>query len=320
MATEVVTQEENVLHNIKIISLCNGVVNKLPNYVENGLFKIAKNEGFHKYSIELDKGCNDGDGIVGNIIKATITGDRITSNGNIEQCRLSLIVKVPPEDKIRRQDYAMKLFAREVYAYNEILPAFRKFQLDQGIVNAFALYPKCYWAHYDAALDQSCIIMEDKRSSGFSMELKSNPIKFEHAKMVMEALGELHAISMAMKQKQPKVFEQFQQLGNVTASENPGHKQMVKSMIINGTRRAVSTLTSGATDTELKRRISCIAVDMANENRLVSLGEPHCVLIHGDCWINNLMFNYEVSYSMYIYELSMCLTVTNSLSIYIIYI
>lgn len=272
-----------------------GDTKQLPDYVISALFEIAEQQGFSRYVIELDNGCNDGDGFVGNLLKAAIIEDCEVQNENIiEKATLYLVVKLPPEETIRRE-YAMKLFAREVLIYNEILPAFEHFQFVHGIASneMFNLYPKCYWAYHNAGLDQSVIIMEDKRVSGYKMESKRIPINLAQTKIVMETLGQLHAISLAMKQQQPQVFEQFKKLGNVTASEHPGHKKMVKSMIINGVQRAVSTLSEN--EKELKNTIISVANDLANKYCIpFALAEPHCVLIHGDCWINNLMFKVRV--------------------------
>lgn len=267
---------------------------KIPEYVEKAINDIATSQAFANISLALSRGCKLGDGFVGEIIKVTVSG----TQNHSDDSKLVLIVKLPPDSKIRREALGMKLFKREVFIYNHVLPVFAKFQQDKGLkpgVKGFYSYPKCYFAHYDEERDESALIMEDIRDSGFKMENKNLPVQYSNAKTVMEKLAQLHGISLAMKDQQPEEFAKFKELRDVMSENQTMNKDLMEKMIKSSVEKAVATL--GENEQKLKDkiiRVSDIAITEW-ERYFGENSEPYSVVNHGDCWINNMMFKYEVN-------------------------
>lgn len=262
----------------------------LTDYMRESLDKVASAEGFKNYDIKVDHGSSIGDGFVGLIYKAII--QEIDSDKKLE-----VVLKFPPLNKARRNDFgAMDLFKREVFVYNELLPEFVKFQKERKIKESdgFFNFPKCYFAEYSEEKDDSILIMEDLRESGYKMWNKYEPVNFEHAKLLFTALGRLHAISFALKAQKPELFEKFKQM-NDFMSEKFGDEQM--SMMMTGSlQRAAETI--DASDVKRRNRVLRLTENFSQlMKELVDpvRAEPYSVVAHGDCWSNNFMFQYKVN-------------------------
>lgn len=81
------------------------------------------------YTIEITPGSNIGDNYLGIVyrVKAIVNKNK---QRNDKRDELSIIVKLPPTNKFRREQFfARHAFTREALTYSEILPLFKKFQL-----------------------------------------------------------------------------------------------------------------------------------------------------------------------------------------------
>lgn len=263
---------------------------KVTPYMTESLDKVAAAEGFKNYDVKVDHGSCVGDGFVGLVFKATI---REIDNDK----QLIVVVKSPPESQARRHDFgAMQLFKREVFAYSELLPAFVRFQEERKISKSLGFFdfPKCYLAEYNEEKDDSIIIMEDLRESGHKMWNKFVPTNFEHTKLLVTSLGKLHAVSFAMKEQQPEMFEKFQQL-NDFLSEKFVADENFSGMILKNIDNAADTL--DPTDVRRRNRVLRLKEDIGQLMKEMvdpKLVEPFAVVTHGDCWSNNFMYHYRV--------------------------
>lgn len=262
-------------------------MSELPDYVLDLIAKIAKDEGFIDYKINLKPGSNHGDNFLGVMTSATITGIR---NNNDEQ--LHLLCKLAPSNSMRRQEFqSVAVFQRETLMYNKILPLLAKFQKEKGLPldYCFTAYPKCYVAIADEENDQFLVIMEDLRPQGFTMWPKNKVVAVNHASCVVEQLAKLHAISFAIKDQRPKLYEELKEVkdlfGNFFKSENLVHAMNM------GFDRAIGAL-------ENKEHVK-IAEEVKENGRQLfqdcltdGACEPFGVIGHGDCWTNNILYRY----------------------------
>lgn len=262
---------------------------KVSDYVRECLDKVAVSEGFTNYILIFDHGSKVGDGFVGLIVKITIK--EINSDKS-----LNVLAKIPPDNKVRREQMgAMQLFEREVFIYNNFLPELVEFQKEKHIKESlgFFNFPKCYFAEHSKEKDESIIIMEDLRDSGHRMWEKSKPINYEHAKLLLIALGRLHALSFALKEQKPEQFEKFKSLDDYF-SNNKMEDETMLAMMTNAMRNAVESLDKD----DVKRRakatnltenlVSTLKFALSAEN-----AEPFAVITHGDCWFNNFLYHYK---------------------------
>jgi len=266
---------------------------QVPQFAINALNQIAQAEGFTSYVINYERGSNFGDGFVAEIVRAEIKGTQMIKGVQAES-ELVLVLKLPPDNKTRREALGMRVFEREVVAYNEVLPLFQKFQLDKGLKpgQGFVSFPKCYYASYDKEKDEAVIIMEDIRKKGFKMQNKYKPVDFAHAKAVLETIAQLHGISLAMKDQCPGVFEKFKGLTDILTEAMDN--DMMKSITALNNEKALETLEPNEENIKQKLRGFCDnMMDIVQKSTNGELSEPYSVINHGDCWINNMMFKYR---------------------------
>lgn len=270
---------------------------KLSAYAESALHKVAIAEGFVHYKFQIEEGSAIGDGFSGVLLKVMVVE-------NDSSRQMNVIVKSPPDNKMRREALgSMKLFEREVFVYNDLLPEFVSFQKEHFLTSGFYEFPKCFFAEFDEAEDDSVIILEDLRDLGYKMIDKKLPINYEHAKLSFAALGRLHAISFALRALKPKVFEKFQQLEDNTKDNLDN--EMMAGFMDGCMDRAIATLREDEVKRkdkllQLKENLSSIMKEITSAPG----AEPFAVFNHGDCWSNNFMFKYCVSWQKFIKFLS----------------
>lgn len=258
-------------------------------YMREAVEKVASSEGFQNFDVKINHGSAVGDGFMGLVFKVTI--QEIDKDK-----KLNLVLKSPPDNLTRRNEFgSMNLFRREVIIYNEVLPAFVAFQEERRIKKAdgFFEFPKCYFAEYDEEKSESVIIMEDLRESGYKMCDKFVPHNLEHTKLLVSALGRLHAISFAMKIQKPEVFEQYKQLTDVMTEKFADENFAV--IMTRAVDRAISSIDES--DVKRRNRAATLKDNFSQViKELVSPEgcEPFAVIGHGDCWSNNFMYQYKV--------------------------
>lgn len=183
-------------------------VDELPEFVHVSLDNVAKKEGFTDFKFEIEPGANIGDGFVGLMCRVTIKGTR---RGRTDE-ELKVLCKIPPMNKARREQFnSVEIFSREIFMYNKVLPYIKRFQESKGIKEneGFFNFPTCYFAGLDENSGDAVVIMEDLRDKGYSMADKFISIDFPRAKLVMEGLGRLHALSFAIKLQEPEELKKF---------------------------------------------------------------------------------------------------------------
>lgn len=267
---------------------------QVPLYAINALNRVVQDEGFTNYVINYDRGSNFGDGFVAEIVRAKITGNQLVK-GVQEESELVVILKLPPENKARREQMGMNVFEREVTVYNEILPMFQKFQLEKGLKpgQGFISFPKCYYASYDKGKDEAVIIMEDIRKKGFKMLNKYKTIDYPHATAVLETVAQFHGLSLAMKDQCPGIFDKFKGLKDTMSDAMLN--DMMKSLTATSVEKAIGALEPHEENIKQKlRAFSENITEIIASSTNGESSEPYTVINHGDCWINNIMFKYEV--------------------------
>jgi Ecdysteroid kinase-like family len=153
-----------------------------------------------------------------------------------------------------------------------------------------------YAARYNEEANEAVIVMEDLTFRGFSVWNKLRPINYSHAHRLMTELGRFHAVSFAMKQHCAAEFEQFKGLTDIMSNSVTAEQwQTMNDLCCD---RAIQSLDEH--ETGKKKRVETLKMNMWNElQRSIDgqLAEPYSVITHGDCWTNNIMYSYKVSFS-----------------------
>lgn len=264
----------------------------LPNHITKLLHKIAENKKFTDYKFETKAGSNHGDNYLGVMIAVTISGFR-EQNGKSEADKLHLVCKMPPANLSRRKNFKTDLvFARELFVYSKLLPAFVKFQKDKGLSDAdsFISFPKVFAAEYDEDNDTYVLIMEDLRAKNFKMWPREEIIRLDHELVVMKELGKFHGCSLAMKDQRPSDFDEFKKL-NDTFSEIVTNGKLSAFMVqtINRAARAMKDPFHKPIFENFRRTYPNMLKKCFSRETSDRFG----VIGHGDCWNNNFLFRYD---------------------------
>ncbi|KAL1399443.1 hypothetical protein pipiens_008207 [Culex pipiens pipiens] len=262
---------------------------ELPPFVEQAIASVVPEEGFTPghFVVSIDRAA-ECEGLIGEIHKAVVTeGER----------ELTILCKIPPLDPVRRQQFNSNiLFEREINVYSNVLPTMFEFQRQKGVTeelnSGFFNVPKCYLARFDPDNEEALILMEDLRVRELAMWNKLEPINYEHARLVMIQLGRFHALSFAMKDQRPDLFEACKIPDAMVPAMQ--HNDQLMGMFGVALDAAMNVLDPEDERTRWKMQglrndyfavlESCVDVERV---------EPYAVLNHGDCWINNLMFGYQ---------------------------
>lgn len=274
----------------------------LPNFVADHLRTIAQAEGFADgYAVKHEAGSSVGDGFMATLLSVKLVGDRRKkpSSGVAELDELALICKLKPANAEFVKNFASDaIFSREVHMYKTILPALLNFQAEHGVPAewAFTALPKCYVATHEVGHNgESVIIMQDLRQAGYAMWPKKTPTQYETVLLLMQQLGRFHGLSLAVRHKNTKLFQEFQRMSSIVDEmlAAPAAPSVFRSCILN----AISLFKDPADVRSMEwlgENFNSVFLDSVDGALLGEFG----VVSHGDCWNNNMMFVMdEVSFS-----------------------
>ncbi|EAT35122.1 AAEL012679-PA [Aedes aegypti] len=277
----------------------------VPSYVRSKLEEIAWDHSFvgGTYEIRFEPGSKTGDGFIGQMVRATIRGDRLLDGTKLlRDQELKLICKIPLDDPVQREKFnSMLLFEREVLVYNEVLPEFERLQLARGLWRGdevgFWNFPRCYWASFDADQGESMLIMEDLVERDLELKDKYVLVDYDHVKVLMVALGKMNACSFALREQKPEVFERFKRLNDLLSIVMM--TEQTKPLARRNCELAASIFIEEDADERRWRDRFLELKDCIWEKTETLMAsqkaEPYGAFNHGDCWTNNVMFGYDKS-------------------------
>ncbi|XP_037932151.1 uncharacterized protein LOC119666944, partial [Teleopsis dalmanni] len=244
-----------------------------------------------EYSYNIKKASAKGDNYIGEVFRIFVE-----VNANRDK-QFKLILKLPPQNLIRRkQFFARPCFLRESLAYEEFLPIVNTFQITKGILpinpQSFHEYAECYYTLTDEM--NEAIFMEDLCDKNFDIFNRFEQLTMDHVTLVLRIYAKLHAVSFAIKDQKPELFEKFRDIKDIFQQRKDDSQLAVYFE-------------------ELKKStLACVYEnDKSHWNKLHEyfekstffelilplidgkLNEPHAVICHGDCWNNNIMFKHE---------------------------
>lgn len=262
----------------------------LPDFVVQHLTAIAKNKGFVDFRFETKLGTNRGDNFGSDIISVALIGKRLNDGKQVND-RLDLLCKLAPSNVHRRKQFNSELmFSRETFAYNKMLPTLVQFQKERGKDESFITFPNCYFATCNQEDDRYLVIMDDLRTKGYKMWPRNKVMSIDHCKLVIQALAKFHAVSFALKDQKPDIFEEFKTLNDITRRIFKSD-QLDKHVEL-GFNRAINVLKCDehkAVLEDIKAQFLTYLENLLNEDKHKAIG----IITHGDCWNNNIIYRYQ---------------------------
>ncbi|KAK5645908.1 hypothetical protein RI129_004372 [Pyrocoelia pectoralis] len=207
----------------------------------------------------------------------------------------SLILKMAPSDlSYRRLLNAAPLFHREIYFYNKIIPELIDIQRERGIKTIFQPFPKFYLSSKEYL--EEAIVMDDMRAKGFIVGNHRRPVDYETALLVMKTLGKFNALSFAMKEYKPEVYEEIKSNCEDNFLNSPPVYTMIRNVYLNLSKQTIATCGPG--DEKIAESINKFAENLSSTFPELALQQEHedyGVITHGDPQIRNFLFKYRTT-------------------------
>lgn len=253
--------------------------------------KKLKSLEITNYDIEMSPGSEKGDNYLAVVTLILVNGtDKKGKNITLHWIAKSAS-QVAEFRKMLRIDL---VYTREIYMYCNVFPAFDAFQREKIIGEPFKSYPTIIHSSMEEVYET--VIMEDMKAKDYEMmKDRKVPLDYAHTMLVMREYGKFHALSFALRDQQPKVFEKTAE-GLCGESIFETGDDNVKDSMVQNINRVVNAFDPVKNVKEYQAACD-LKADCYNKflaSMKSGVGGKYSVITHGDSWINNMLFKYEV--------------------------
>lgn len=265
---------------------------QLKSEIETLLKSVAFKENIQNFEpiFNIDEAIR-GEGFTGEFFLAGI------KNKDTNQI-VEVAIKKGVHDPAKRDIPTNKIFCNESYFYSTVFPTLNQLQTEKSLKDPFVNVAKYYCSNLEEY--QEAIVFENLKSQGYVLTDKAVLLDDEHTAHIFQTYGKFHALSFALKDQNYEKYEKlvsglWLEIYNVFV-ENEGIKNLMVGLF-----KEICEILDTEEDSKLKKRIEPIA-NNPNEKLLeeTKLKSNYKTIIHGDCWSNNMMFKYSVSFFKHI--------------------
>ena len=178
------------------------------------------------------------------------------------------------------------VFTLESAAFTKIhTPLFR--MLKKVVGNNFQPFAaKCLYT----SMDPETIVLEDLKKQGFTLATVTHGLDLKHCLLVVRTMAQYHAASMVMRFQNPDLFQTFRE-NFITKNPETGVSAYFISCV-RTLKKHVEKWPGYEKYAELLGKIEPNVMKIwVNSFRREE--DAFNVLIHGDLWLNNMMFRYS---------------------------
>lgn len=204
---------------------------------------------------------------------------------------LNIIIKIPPPGTFMERTQDLKPFTREITMLTKILPSLNNI-LRKAFPNHEKLYAECYFSE-EKTIQESILILEDLRQSGFTLHDQFERLDFDHTALVIKSLAKLHASSLIYIDNNPDDINLYDKY-----IWSRGHEKLCENLF----KRAVAVVSEiiKKWENEPKKDLYYHKIKVLEEvivEKVINMFSRDDtklnVLCHGDVWVTNLMFRYD---------------------------
>ncbi|KAK7079865.1 hypothetical protein SK128_023960 [Halocaridina rubra] len=183
------------------------------------------------------------------------------------------------------------IYMKESKFYAEVIPALNAVLKEIG--STPLSFPKCFYYNIEKGRDM--IILENLKQQDYKMESRALGISAAHATLVLKELAKLHAASFLLQAKTPNhdLVDKFECLQKEWTKEfkvGVDFGQFVDGYLKIG----IAMFKKFGNCEKIVNWIEKIrpnAWKMYDE--MLVRKPPFDLILHGDCWINNILFSYD---------------------------
>ena len=146
---------------------------------------------------------------------------------------------------------------------------------------------KCIYS----STDPISIVFEDLSRQGFRLTTVTHGLDLKHCLLDMRAIAQYHAASVVLRHQEPSLFGPFEE-DNVAINKNGRGMREFYASVIKAVRTQMATWPGYQKYLHFLTELENTVVD----NWFEALRREDSglnVLVHGDLWLNNLMFRYS---------------------------
>lgn len=263
-----------------------GDLSSLTTETEGVCRDVLAKYGFNKCHVLVEAVGKKGDNYVANVKRLTAKQDGVN-----EGKEFKMIVKLAPNiQQVRDLMFTSVAFSNENVVYNKLFPKYDAIQAEANIPPEERLkHPICYGTYMEAP--NEAVLLEDICESGFKLYDRFQSMSDEQARMVLNELAKIHALSFVLKSKDPEYYLKMKsELSNLWAStENSVEMQQFAD---NLERDALSVLENEVFKDKIRGVISKLPVYSLDLHKM-DIDSEYSAIIQGDCWTNNMMFKHK---------------------------
>ncbi|XP_014102554.1 uncharacterized protein [Bactrocera oleae] len=263
-------------------------IGEIPNYFNMEFFKRALENGLRMgdlkiLGISIENLTMGGENYCSNIFRATIK----YKTSEDQQTEQTIIVKNMPKQK-QSVLSRLNIYRKETIFYLDIKPKMEA--LMWHLDKPWNLAARHF--HSTTEPEQN-IMFEDLSMLGFMLESRQVGLDLAHAQIVMQKLGEYHALTMLMAERSPAIIIDHFAFGllNIDSIKKEAFKALFGAQLLK-----LATLVAEYPTMEPISKKLLKYYDHFTERVLESVyplrGNVN-VLNHGDLWVNNMFFKYE---------------------------
>ncbi|XP_065366631.1 uncharacterized protein LOC135959594 [Calliphora vicina] len=257
----------------------------IPVWLKSNLFENVLHEtlgGFRKIlNFKAFPALAPGENYATLMIKVVI--EVLLNNGDKHE--QSFMLKVSHDTELYRNELSKwDMFTTEAGMYQQIVPEFEKMYADIGEKVKFGAMS------YKLPIQQEYILLQDLSKKGFKNAPRQDCLDMEHCKAVFKKMAQWHAASAVRIEKKGLYEHKF---SKGLFIENG--KDLFKTMLENSLKHLLSSIRKLPSHPEYLQQMEGLRenlTDLFYEE--CSLDEQEFnILNHGDCWSNNIMFQYD---------------------------
>lgn len=228
------------------------------------------------YDIVYSEGSSAGDNYIGVIYRAEIV--------HKSKISLSVILKIPPSGKIRRDEFFLhRSFVNEADFYENLFPLYRQYQEHKGISDGFDHIPLCYKTITDEPFEG--LYFEDLKTSGYAVYSREKDLTKEHVLLVMKVLAKMHAVFFCMKEELPDLTDKYRKRNDYFIMRCERTGSLMDSWYESSKMQALEVINKCGNNELVQAVNRVLTKDITSLFKScldLELTEPYATLCHGD--------------------------------------
>ncbi|XP_050669378.1 uncharacterized protein LOC126968404 isoform X1 [Leptidea sinapis] len=228
-----------------------------------------------------------GDSYLSEVIRIRIYGKTDDTLRHIQ-----VVLKTIPKNICRRLTYrSHDFFKNEINFYTKVLPTLLSFQAKKQMTDPFLNYTNLFLALSDGVHDVICL--EDATLQNYGAAVRQEGIDLEHCKLTLKAIAKFHAISFALRDQNPDIFNSTSIFVDETYYD-ARHWLWYERFW-----RRISSIAIDAVEREYPNsiyvdKVKGFAVPERYQDMIKAVQDKtNAVFSHGDSWTNNFLYKYD---------------------------